>query len=99
MFFLLCWVLIFGQPLSLSLSPCQKLDSFDPFEVEAKIFRVCDIQCDQIWRNFATLAKSLKSWAILGDLFTIWQNFGPALASFVCHWANLRSFKWPNVEK
>ena len=25
-------------------------------------------QCNQIWRNFATLAKRLKSWAIFGGL-------------------------------
>ena len=25
--------------------------------------------CDQIWRNYATLAKYLKSWAILGVIY------------------------------
>ena len=46
------------------------------------------LQCDQIWRNFATLAKTLKSWAIFEGLFTIWENFGQTLANLVCHWAS-----------
>ena len=35
---------------------------------------------DQIWRNFAIMAKFSKSWANFEGLFTIWENFGPTLA-------------------
>ena len=34
-------------------------------------------QCDQIWRNFATLAKHINAWAKFDDLFSIWQHFEP----------------------
>ena len=36
-------------------------------------------QCDQIWRNFATLAKIKKSWSLFG----IWENFELALTVVV----------------
>ena len=39
-------------------------------------------QCDQIWRNFATLAKNLKYWVILGGFIYCLANFGTTLASF-----------------
>ena len=45
------------------------------------------VQCDQIWRNIATLAKS-SNWQIYDGLFTIWQKFEPTLANFVHFWAN-----------
>ena len=32
-------------------------------------------QCDQIWRNFATLAKLYKSLAISWELFYYWAKF------------------------
>ena len=38
------------------------------------MLRVTPQQCDQIWRNFANLAKSSKSWAFFEGLFTIWGN-------------------------
>ena len=37
-------------------------------------------QCDQIWRNFATLAKFYKSWANYGLYFT-WQIADPTLSN------------------
>ena len=62
-------------------------------------------QCDQTWRNFATLAKFrhfgkiLKVFGqLLKALFTIWQNFEPTLANILCYWANLHPYKWPNIE-
>ena len=33
------------------------------------------MQCDHIWRNFATYAKYYKSLAIAEALFEIWQTF------------------------
>ena len=52
------------------------------------VHRDLNRQCDQIWRNFGSVAKSSKSWSIIGGLFTIWQNFEPTLANFVYFWAN-----------
>ena len=40
------------------------------------------VQCDHIWRKFATLAIFLKSLAIFEGLFNIWQNCEPTLATF-----------------
>ena len=39
-------------------------------------------QCDQIWRNFAILAKSSRSSTICEALFTIWEYLGPTLSIF-----------------
>ena len=52
-------------------------------------------QCDQVWRNFTTMAKKSKSFGyFLDSLFSIWQSFAPALA-FLCHGANRQ---WPKIE-
>ena len=40
-------------------------------------------QCDQIWRNFATLAY-------FKGLISVWQNVEPTVASFHC-------WRWPNT--
>ena len=40
------------------------------------------VQCDHIWRKFATLAIFLKSLAIFEGLFNIWQNCELTLATF-----------------
>ena len=48
-------------------------------------------QCDQIWRNFATLAKHINTWAKFDDLFnicqhsepTFWQKFYPIGRIFI----------------
>jgi len=37
------------------------------------------IQCDQIWRNFATLQTFTSFWQIFHHLFLIWQNAEYAL--------------------
>ena len=44
-------------------------------------------QGDQIWQNFATLAKLYKSLANFLQFFLIWQNVKPTLANLVHHWA------------
>ena len=33
------------------------------------------------------------------SLFSIWQNFEPTLATFVCYWAILYCCKLPNIDK
>ena len=38
-------------------------------------------QCDQIWRNFATLAKVCILWQFFDSLFRIWQNTNVTLAN------------------
>ena len=43
---------------------------------------VINNQCDQIWRNFATLQNLQSLGRIFEGLFTIWQNFKPILANF-----------------
>ena len=39
-------------------------------------------QCDQVWRNFATLAKIKSLWPFFEGLFNIWKNCEPNLATF-----------------
>ena len=39
------------------------------------------VQCDQIWRNFATLANLTSIWQIFDSLFLIWQNAEHTLAN------------------
>ena len=41
------------------------------------------IQCDQIWRNLATLAPFKKPWLNFEGLFIIWQNLNLTLAKNV----------------
>ena len=41
-------------------------------------------QCDQIWRNFATLAKFKNIWQLYKGLVSIWQTFEPTLENSVC---------------
>ena len=45
-------------------------------------------QCDQIWQNFATLAKFSSLWPFLEGLFRIWQNVEHTLGIFLRFWAN-----------
>ena len=56
-------------------------------------------QCDQIWRNFTTLAKVNESLANFYGLFPIWQNAYPTLANLWHYWANFQFCKWPNIDK
>ena len=58
------------------------------FQLEA-LFQ--DVQCDQIWWNFATLRKK--------DLFSIWQNFEHTLANFLYYLGNYNGSKWPNIKQ
>ena len=54
------------------------------------------LQRDQI----CYFGKSLKVYRqLLKALFTIWQNFEPTLANILCYWANLRPYKWSDIEK
>ena len=46
-------------------------------------------QCDQIWRNFATLAKFWKTFANFKGLLVFGQNFLPNLVKFTCNLANV----------
>ena len=55
-------------------------------------------QCDQIWQNFATLAKFKNIWQLYKGLICIWQTFKLTLENSVCFWANLCCCKWPNIE-
>ena len=56
-------------------------------------------QRDQIWRNFATLAKSSNIPAIFESSFGICHTFKPILTNFVCLWADFHWCKWPKIEK
>ena len=40
------------------------------------------MQCDQVWRNYATLATFLHLWQFLECLFFVWQSFEPTLTTF-----------------
>ena len=55
-------------------------------------------QCDQIWRNFATFAKHIKTLAKFWGFikYSIWQNFEPTLANVLCKCTNFHCCKWPN---
>ena len=55
--------------------------------------------CDQIWRNFTTLAIFQKSWSILYRLFIVEQNFEPTLTNLLCYLANFHCCKLPNIEQ
>ena len=55
-------------------------------------------QCDQIWRNFATLAKSSKSLAIFGGLIWYLEIFWTYLGQLLCNWTNEHCCKRPNIE-
>ena len=46
-------------------------------------------QCDQIWRNLATLAKFYKYWAKFLRVYLVYE---PTLAHLHCS-------EWPNIEK
>ena len=57
-------------------------------------------QCDQIWRNFTTLAKKLKSFGQFLKLYLVLSKMFCLLwAHFLCQCAKLRCYKWPNIEK
>ena len=49
----------------------------------------CESQCDQIWQNYATLAKSLKYWANFEGVFNFWHNLKCSWANCICLWATL----------
>ena len=53
---------------------------------------VYENQCDQIWRNSATLKRLQILCIFPKSLSSIWQNFELILEKFVCYWANLFFF-------
>ena len=54
-------------------------------------------QCDQIWRNSATLADISKYY--ISGLFGFGQSFQLNLAlTVVCFWASFHCCKGPNIE-
>ena len=60
---------------------------------------VYENQCDQIWRNSATLKRLQILCIFPKSLSSIWQNFELILEKFVCYWANLFFCKWPTIDK
>ena len=57
------------------------------------------IQCDQIWRNFATLEIFQSLWQKIEVIFSTWQNVILLWQFTYANWANLHHFKWPNIEQ
>ena len=55
-------------------------------------------QCDQIGRNFATLAKKWKSLANVWIFISYLANVEPTLANLLHYWANFHCCSWPNIE-
>ena len=55
-------------------------------------------QCDQIWRNYATLAKKSAIVTKFGGSFSIWHIVQQTLANFLWYWANLHCCKWPRIK-
>ena len=54
----------------------------------------CLIQCDQIWRNFATLAKCYNYFAILLGLVSFWQHTEPTFGYiYDKYWPNFHGYK------
>ena len=60
---------------------------------------LCSFQCDQIWRNFANGQYSASLWAISKSLNYYLAKFYTIFGNFLCFWANLHWYKWPNIEK
>ena len=60
--------------------------------------RLYQKQRDQIWRNFATLAKLCKSLGNFSKLNLVLEKNQQSLVKLVCFWANLHCCKWPNIE-
>ena len=56
------------------------------------------LPCDQIWRNFATLAKTEMSLAILWVFISYLAKIVTYLGKFVCNWAICHGCKWTNDE-
>ena len=58
------------------------------------------LQCDQIWLNFSTLAKFKKSLGnfccgLISKLASVCTNFG----NLLCYWANSHCCKWQKIAK
>ena len=68
-------------------------------EVTRSTYWVGGVQCDQIWRNFATLAKVYKSLANFWWFIFYLANCTAHFGNFMTFWANFHCCKWPNTEK
>ena len=84
--------------LSLSLSPSHTpSNTFISFVKD--LTKYLPYQCDQIWRNGATLAKVYKSlanfWWFISYLAKCWAYFG----KFLINWANFHCCRWTNNVK
>ena len=55
-------------------------------------------QCDQIWPNFATLAKFYKSVAIFWRLVKYLARLWTYLGNVLCYWAKVHCCKEPNIQ-
>ena len=74
--------------------PVQRPDKICQFEK-----RMSSTQCDQIYRNFAIMAKHIACdfGKFLMVLCNIWQNFEPTLANVLCYVANFNCCKRPKI--
>ena len=54
-------------------------------------------QCDQSWRNFATLTKVSIFVQYFEGLFGIWQNCETTLVNVLCVWVNIHCCKGPKI--
>ena len=46
-----------------------------------------------IWQNFKTI------WQLVEGSISVWQTFEAIWENSMCFRANLRCFKWPNIEQ
>ena len=61
---------------------------------------ICDRQCDQILRNFTTLANLKTLWESLEGLFSIWHNCKPTyFGKHLFKVANFHCCKRSKIEK
>ena len=55
-----------------------------------------------VWPGLANFRQFGNILKVVGGLFkpllTIWQTFELTLANILFYWANLHSYKWPNIE-
>ena len=68
------------------------------FHWQQKQQRLQSQQRDQIWRNFATLAIILKSFAIFGVLVSYLAKFWIHVGHFYGIWANVQRCKLAHIE-
>ena len=72
-----------GNLSALGLLKTSAQDKINPVLSSLHLF-LSPPQCDQILRNFTTLAKLSNLRQVAEGLFSVWQNFGPTLATLFC---------------